>query len=492
MGDHPYTLRDFKSLAISQRVFSSSVALALLGDRYWAGTANWMKLESALARAGGTAPSDASTGSKVMSKRRASGQIPSAYTYREGWELKHRFQRDTVEALVDLAGLPEYVGNLGRLESVREKNPEPGDFLGRLMLALFALEVGSPAHGGNSLQPALAVIASSRECWRPNDAGWIEVPPFLLPGYVELAEKALKSQGGDSDLGNLPYKLGQEIATLRIPPKVRKTYAEIEPRFWPDYLSAVARSTAVWDRQPLPRWSMELVSSVLASQALLLREAHKPTFNTQYRKLVRFNHAVADFFLNTAPRNRVSPIFRLVLKIHPDPRTRTVGNLSTRARAAFQTMLRDLGVCPEALWHIWEAAHAHLEPAGRGMSGSPNRLGLRIVPDGIDPSEIESSMEQGQANPVRLASWFMSKLTKPAKALVYRYSDSKGLEIRDQVAEYLASEKHLLAARRTTETPASLKAEINPRTCALGQELCRCKGKRKSTIKQQIGPASVD
>ncbi|MFO1503494.1 MAG: hypothetical protein U1F39_06725 [Steroidobacteraceae bacterium] len=482
MGKQPYTLGNLKSLAISQRAFSSTVALALLKERYWPGMPNWMKLEGALARAGSTAPSDAGTGPKAMSKRRASAQIPSAYTFREGWDLKHRFQRETIEALVDLAGLPEYAGNLGRLENVREKNPDPSDFLGRLMLALFALEVGSPTHSGNSLRPAMAVIASSRECWKPNDAGWIEVPPYLRPGVEGLAERALKSQGGDMDLGNLLTKTGQETATLRIPPKVRKTYAEIEPRFWPEYLAAVLRSTDFSNRQPLPRWAMDLVSSVLASQALLLRESHKVSFNTHYRKLARFNHAVANFFLNTTPRTSVSQILRLVWGEYAVLRPLTIANAWTRARIAFQTQLLELGVCPESLWHVWEAAHAHVESAGRGTSGSPYRLGLRVVPDGTSPAEVESSMEKNQQEPKRIASWFLGKLTRPARSLVYRFAESNPLEIRDQVADYVASEAQLLDARKKPGTPAALVPVINRRTCPLGPESCRCAHNRTGIL----------
>jgi hypothetical protein len=50
MDKPTYTLRNFKSLAISQRAFCSCVGMALLKADYHAGTPNWMKLEKALAR----------------------------------------------------------------------------------------------------------------------------------------------------------------------------------------------------------------------------------------------------------------------------------------------------------------------------------------------------------------------------------------------------------------------------------------------------------
>ena len=475
MDTPTYSLWNFKSLAISQRLFCSSVAMALLKENYRAGMPNWMKLEKALARSVDLTGKESRSESVGTMKASPGSAVPSSYTFREGWELKHRLQSETLDALKQLAGLPPHSRNLGRIELVQERNLESGDYYGRLMLAFFALECGGPDVGGRSKQAASAVIASSRLAWDPEHSGKILVPAHLQPGMTDLASKVKESLGSEETIGSKIIVAGQENTTLRVTQAVRAKFGEAEPRFWPKYLAAIPPSTGYAMQPVLARWAIDLVSAAAASQALLLRELHHPSFGAHYRKLARFNCAVASFFLNKEPRTRFSDIFRLVWTPAAISHWERVGPTWTLARLVFQTQLRDLGVCANALGYIWDSAHSHLDTATRTKIGMEPTTSRHVLEGDLSNSEVESSLRPETFRADAISDWILSRLTPWARAKAQRHIQSTGSEVREQLSRYLSSQEELLAYRRTEDTPSKYVPVINYRTCVLGPQECRCK-----------------
>jgi hypothetical protein len=469
--ERPFRFHYFKSLAIAQRLLCSSVALAATEENYRAGTTNWMKLQKFL-----PLPEDSSAGqNQSVSESQNEVQTISGLTFRDGWAVKHRLQAGNVDALVNSIGTPE-LRRLGRIEKLHDDDVHPSDFLLRLPLSALALEDWSSHRRDNTNTPALAVLNSCRKAWEPDDACFIQVPAFRQPGLPELARAAAEQHGAPIDPKAVAARARQESAKLRTTTSVRALYAQQDLRFWPVFMARVLHSSDYKLGPTGLRWAMDLVSSAIASQALIIRDIKSKSFSRDYRKLARFNYAVAEYFLRSGPITSLSTVARLV-RHTPQSNPTLTASAWTTARTAFQSELLALGLCPDSLWHVWDAAHACLDSSSRVRAGAPGRFRPLAVSGSLETSPIESAMRRQTFNPSLMTEWFFGKLTPRLIAKLVTY-DGPGLgHFKDSLTRFLQAQEMTFAARRDENTPARSVPDIDRRNCPLGQSNCLCRRK---------------
>jgi hypothetical protein len=370
MGKPAFDLRDSPSLMLAQRIACSSFALAMLPGDYREGHSNWIQLEPRLAA--------------LRRPANPGGQVLKAKAFRDAWRLRHRLQTANVEAMSAFGVGPTFLPRVARLESVSAADLRRDEYVATLLMAGLALEWMRPEPKA-SIQSvkrdrALQVLDKVLLRWKPARDCRISLPAFEFAGLTEhlaqvfaqsnLSREAIAARVKDSKTNLAAY-------AFRPSPRVATRFPSTDPYRAVDYLLRLALDEKPLSDPALLRWSFDLVSAVLATEALFLCDAENPDFGTFHRKRADAVLGLAQiFFCEIAPTDiprqiRTTDLVSLVDPKIPDARrlafmTSFVAGW-TQFRSAMKSWTVDFG------WYrlLWDQAHGRLPADGFTRLGRP-------------------------------------------------------------------------------------------------------------------------
>jgi hypothetical protein len=270
MGKPAFELRNSPSLMLSQRIACSSFALALLGGDYREGRSNWMQLEPRLA-----ALRMPSTPHAPVLKARA---------FRDAWHLRHRLQPANIEAMSRFEMAPSFLGRLSRIENVDGSDLRREEYVPTLLIAALGLEWMRPEPKASiqvvKRERALQVLRAVLTRWKPARDCRISLPAFEFAGLLEFLDHVYTLQGRSREAVAAAVKNNQTnlaAHVLRPSPLVTMRFPATDPYRAVDYLLRLALDEKPLRDPALLRWGFDLVSAVLATEALFLCDGGIPT-----------------------------------------------------------------------------------------------------------------------------------------------------------------------------------------------------------------------
>lgn len=370
MGKPAFDLRNSPSLMLAQRIACSSFALAMLPGDYREGHSNWMQLEPRLA---------------ALRKPSASpGQVLKARAFRDAWRLHHRLQPSNVEAMANYAVGPAFLPRVARLENVSTRELRRDEYVPTLFMAALALEWMRPEPKASvqavKRERALHVLEKVLERWKPARDCRIHLPAFEFAGLPEHLAKVFAQSGASREsiaarLKDARTNLGAHV--VRPSARVATRFPSTDPYRAVDYLLRLALDEKPLTDPALLRWSLDLVSVVLATEALFLCDAEHPDFGTFHRKRADAVLGLAQLFFceiapNDIPRQiRTMDLVSLVDRNVSSARQLAFTTAYVTAWVQFRNAMKSWGVDFGWYRQLWDQAHGRLPTDGFTRLGRP-------------------------------------------------------------------------------------------------------------------------
>lgn len=407
MSKPAFDIRSSPTLRFAQRLACSGFALAVLEGEYRSGSCCWKKLERRLAY---VAPKQSPA---------AQRSLLSAKAFRDAWRLNHRLQSRNVDAMAAYGRGPAFLKRLARAENLLGRDLDSNEFIPTLVAAMMALEWSRPAPKASARSEkrtrAVQVLERILERWKPNRAGWIDVPPMKIEGLEEATRQVLPNFGyGKPRIDELlRHATGSmEAGRFRVSPSVRASFADVDAYTTLDYLMRLIFDTQPMHEYLISRWAIDAAAATLATEAILLADANSTDFATFHRIRADSVLGASRFFLNPGVMDDWPLIVRFISLVRPRGCDLTQVSdecgiaLLLSARAKFHALMRTWGVNLQWFHDVWALAHKAMPPRdftrmGRPMdfSGQRSLRGAGLMDDIFDappegtPSEKDDPSE---------------------------------------------------------------------------------------------------
>jgi len=370
MGKPAFELRNSPSLMLAQRIACSSFALALLHGDYREGRSNWMQLEPRLAA--------------LKKPATPLGSFLKARAYRNAWHLHHRLQPANIEAMAEYDMAPSFLGRLARIENVDGSDLKRDEYVPTLLMAALSLEWMRPEPKASiqavKRERSLQILRAVLTRWKPARDCRISLPAFEFAGLLEYLDETYTQQGKSREAIAAAVKDNRtNLAThvFRPSPLVATRFPVTDPYRTVDYLLRLALDEKPLTDPALLRWGFDLVSAVLATEALFLCDAEHPDFGTFHRKRAEAVLGLAQLlFSEIAPSDiprqiRAMDLLGLVDSNLSQARRIAFATTFVVAWSQFRNSMKSWGIDFGWYRQLWDQSHGRLPAHGFTRLGRP-------------------------------------------------------------------------------------------------------------------------